>query len=489
MSTEIPFPSEVPEARCWPAREGRAWRADGEFVLYWMTANRRPRFNFSLQRAVEWARHLHKPLVILEALRAGYRWNAPRFQRWVMQGMEDNLAWFEHKPVTYYPYVEHRPDDDKGLLESLAGRASLVVGDHFPSFFLPHMVQAAADKLPVLLELVDSNGLLPLEAAPKVYGRAVDFRRFLQKSLAPHLEQFPLDDPLKGSRLPHLQGTLPEWKRWKPLSAQQLAGPLDDFHTSGPAQEVSERGGFRAAEAALGRFWKQRLPHYLQRSQPSERFQSGLSPYFHWGHLSVHQVFAELSVQQHWNPGKMVRKATGSKDGAWGMSEQAEAFLDEMVTWRELGYNLTHRSDDYESYESLPEWARKTLEDHLHDERPHLYKLEALEAGATYDPLWNAAQRQIVEEGRIHNYMRMLWGKKVLEWTRHPREALEILTELNNRYALDGRNPNSYSGILWCFGRYDRPWFERPIFGKVRAMTSESTARKFDMEGYLKRWS
>ena len=171
------------------------------------------------------------------------------------------------------------------------------------------------------------------------------------------------------------------------------------------------------------------------------------------------------------------------------MSEAAEAFLDELVTWREIGFNMCWQGEDYERYESLPDWAIKTLAVHAKDRRRYLYSLGDFEAAATHDPLWNAAQTQLLIEGRIHNYLRMVWGKKILEWTPSPREALEVMIELNNKYALDGRDPNSYTGILWCLGRYDRAWGpERPIFGKVRYMSSENTMRKVRVNEYMEKY-
>jgi deoxyribodipyrimidine photo-lyase len=173
------------------------------------------------------------------------------------------------------------------------------------------------------------------------------------------------------------------------------------------------------------------------------------------------------------------------------MSVPAEAFLDQLVTWREVGLNMcTLRPDDYMRYESLPDWAQKTLADHQKDPRGALYTRAELEGARTGDRVWNAAQRELLREGRIHNYLRMLWGKRVLEWTRTPEEALEILIELNDKYALDGRDPNSYSGIFWTFGRYDRPWGpERPVYGSVRYMSSANTVKKLDLERYLERYA
>jgi len=172
------------------------------------------------------------------------------------------------------------------------------------------------------------------------------------------------------------------------------------------------------------------------------------------------------------------------------MSSSAERFLDELVIWRELGYNFAAHRTDYDQYRSLPEWTRNTLKSHAKDERVRLYTLQQFELAKTHDPLWNAAQSQLVQEGRIHSYLRMLWGKKILEWSKSPEEAARIMIHLNNKYGLDGRNPNSYSGIFWVFGRYDRPWAPlRPVFGTVRYMSSENTARKFRVAGYIRKFS
>lgn len=446
-------------------------QAVGEFVIYWMTAQRRPFFNFALERAVEWARKLNKPLLVLEALRYDYPWACPRFHRFVADGMEDNFQHFLGTAATYFPYIEPEKDHSKGLLAGLAARACLVVGDEYPCFFLPRLAEAAA-ALPVCLELVDGNGLLPLRAAPKCFERAVDFRRFLQKSLAGHLRQRPLPDPLAGVSLPRLP--------------QQYEMPLLP-HLSGPPV-VGLRGGHVAAQRVLDDFVQDKLKDYHQRSEPGIDVASGLSPYLHFGHVSVHQILEEVA-EEGWSVDKIRYRPTGTKEGSWGMSGNAEAFLDELVTWRELGFNFCHFRRDYGRYESLPGWARQTLEEHAADPRPELYDLEELDRGKTGDAVWNAAQRQLREEGRIHNYMRMLWGKKILEWSPDPRRALQVMIELNNQYALDGRDPNSYSGIFWCLGRYDRPWFERPIFGTVRYMSTSATARKFkSLKQYLERW-
>lgn len=473
-------------------------RATGDFVLYWMIAFRRLTSNFSLQRAVELAVELRKPLVIFEPLRIGYRWASDRIHRFVLDGMVDNAAQVASlKPpgVTYYPYLEPQPDADKGLLAALAQRASVVVTDDFPCFFLPRMVASAAARLAVRLESVDSNGLLPLRATDRVFTTAFSFRAFLQKQLPPHLHDFPKANPLKGVQLPSLKSLPPEiTTRWPAVSKKLLSGDASELHSLPIDHSVGivrARGGSTAARQRLTKFLKLHLSEYAAgANDPDADNRSGLSPYLHFGHISSHELFHALMLREGWSPASLGEKTGGKREGWWGVSSGAESWLDEFVTWRELGYNMTSHRDDYDHYESLPDWARATLAKHERDPRAFVYSLDEFAAGATHDPLWNAAQTQLVLEGRIHNYLRMLWGKKILEWSESPRDALATMIELNNKYALDGRNPNSYSGIFWTLGRYDRPWGpERPIFGKVRYMSSENTARKCRVDRYLSCYS
>jgi deoxyribodipyrimidine photo-lyase len=223
---------------------------------------------------------------------------------------------------------------------------------------------------------------------------------------------------------------------------------------------------------------------------PSADVTSGLSSYLHSGHIGSHGVLKALSEREEWQVSDLHLDARGKLRGFWNMSEQAETFLDQLVTWRELGFNMAWQRSDYSTYAAQPEWARRTLAKHGGDLRSPTYSLAQLEAAETHDELWNAAQRQLVGEGRIHNTVRMLWGKKVLQWTPDPELAFEILVRLNDRYALDGSDPNSYSGVGWCLGRYDRAWGpERLVFGTVRYMSSTQSRRKWKPSGYLRRWA
>ena len=488
--------SEVPELRVRTGSFGSTGsfgevRADGSYVLYWMIANRRPGWNYSLQRAIDWALALQKPLVVLEALRSDYRWASDRFHHFVIQGMADNSAHFRNKPVFYYPYLEPEPSRGAGLLKSLAADACMVVSDDFPCFFLPKILRAAARQIRVRFELVDSNGIVPMRATEKTFLRAFDFRRFLQKRLPDFLLESPAPSPFSHVELPLLD-SVPETVscRWPIPDVEAMAAdlkwmrhiPID--HQVGVA---SARGGFKAAEVRLGTFLENRLHSYGERpSHLQEEGTSGLSPYLHFGHISAHEIVAKTLSSASWSFDRLAERSSGSSKGWWGIDGNVESFLDQLITWRELGYNMCSHRNDYDRYSSLPEWAQKTLEAHLRDQRDFQYALSEFESSATHDALWNAAQTELVREGRIHNYLRMLWGKKILQWTESPRDALSIMIELNNKYALDGRNPNSYSGIFWILGRYDRAWGpERPVFGKIRYMSSKNTARKYKVADYI----
>ncbi len=463
------------------------------YVLYWMIASRRCDYNFALDRAIDWARELGKPLMVLEPLRCGYRWASDRLHRFVIDGMAENARRFENTGVYYYPYVEPKAGAGKGLLDAVARHAAVVVTDDYPCFFLPRMVRAAGRKLPVRLEAVDGNGLLPLRAVDKIYPTAYSFRRVLQKTLPSHFDDFPRRNPLARLNLPERKQRPQGTSEWPPATAALLEGRGDELaglpiDHEVPAAELT--GGHRAARLRLTRFLGEHLPRYDERrNHPDEDVTSGLSPYLHFGHISSHEVFSELMDHEGWTTGRISTRADGRREGWWGAGKSAEAFLDQLVTWRELGLNMTWQRDDYDRFDSLPDWAIATLEEHASDERRYTYELDRFERARTHDALWNAAQNQLRREGRLHNYLRMLWGKKILEWTPNPRRALDVMLTLNDKYALDGRDPNSISGIFWVLGRYDRPWGpEREIFGKIRYMSSENTRRKLNVKSYLTRY-
>jgi deoxyribodipyrimidine photo-lyase len=399
-----------------------------------MTAYRRRHFNFALERAAFWTAELRKPLLILEPLACRYPWANARIHTFVMQGMRHNISEFKNSAATYYPFVERFPGEGRKLLSELGQHACIVITDDFPAFEFPRWIASAAERLPVLLEKVDSNGLFPMRATNRVFKTASSFRTFLMKQPTPAM---PVSDPLADLDIPRL--------KLAPIRDETLSS-LPSVIDRSVEPVTSMPGGAAAARI--------RLQMFISGNSVS----SGLSPYLHFGHISAHEAYLKV--------------ITSRRAGT-------ERFIDQLTTWRELGFNMCALSSDYDQYDSLPEWAKNTLAKHTVDARPFLYSLEQFEAAATHDPVWNMAQTQLLTTGVIENRLRMLWGKKILEWSPTPNEALEIMIHLNNKYALDGRDPNSYSGIFWILGRYDRPWGpERKIFGLIRYMSSQNTARK-----------
>lgn len=448
----------------------------GDHVLYWMIAARRSTWNFALDHALARAKECGRPLIVLEPLRVGYQWASDRFHAFVMQGMADNAAAFAKAGIAYHAYVEREPGDDKGLLEALAKKACVVVTDEQPGFFLPRMIASAAKRLAVRVEMVDGNGILPLRASG-AFSTAMAFRRHFQKTSGPHLLDMPHQRLGKHATADIPGAVLRKWPSGMPDLAKL---PID--HAIPP---VAYKGGSKAAQAQANAFFADRFARYADERNGDAP--SGLSPYLHFGHISSHALVHRALTDHDWDPSRL-GKANGKREGWWGLPNYAESFLDELITWRELGYGFCHHRADYDQYASLPDWAQATLTSHAKDPRPYVYSLAELDAAETHDEIWNAAQRQLVVEGRIHNYLRMLWGKKILEWSKTPQAALAVLIELNNKYAVDGRDPNSYSGIFWTLGRFDRPWGPiRPIFGTIRYMSSDATRKKLDLSDYLKK--
>jgi deoxyribodipyrimidine photo-lyase len=400
--------------------------------------------------------------------------------------------------VAYLPLLEESPGQSVQVLSELVRRSCCLIADDFPSRYHTKRLAQISEDSPVLVEKVDSNGLVPMKSVDKVYARAFGFRRFLHKNLYRHFEHFPVQEPLQIAGKAVLKRSLdlrsiPNLNHFTTRSSTELVGEeaLRSLPIDHSVRPVTTCGGESEARQCLEDFVNLRLHEYSKlRNHPELDRTSQLSPFLHQGHISSHQILQAIAKAEEWSPSSLSSEGRGQRDGWWKMSPSSEAFLDELVTWRELGFNMAWQCPDYDKFESLPDWARKTLNDHAADPRNPCYTLSELEQASTHDSLWNAAQVQLVEEGRIHNYLRMLWGKKILEWTPSPQIALDVMIELNNKYALDGRDPNSYTGIAWVLGRYDRPWGpERPIFGKIRYMSSKNTGRKFPVKNYILRYS
>jgi deoxyribodipyrimidine photo-lyase len=459
-----------------------------EYVLYWMQAARRLEWNHALDYALASARELARPLVVFEALRIDYPWASRRLHRFVLEGMRENAARAAAAGFAYWPFVETRRGEGRGLLRRLAARACLVVTDDFPAFIVPAQSEALARAAEVPVVAIDSNGIVPLARLGAAVSAAAHLRPRIHKEFAEAWAHRASARPRPMARARAPEAPFETW------NAPEIGAFVDALAVDASVPPVAQTpGGTRAGRARLRAFVTRRLRGYAERrsqpSAPDAGHASGLSPYLHFGHVSIQEVAeAVLAATGGWTPEELRVHHRGRREGYFADDPDVNAFLDEALTWRDVGYHWQReRGRDGLALETaLPSWALATLGAHASDRRPWLYGADELEAGATHDPLWNAAQRELVATGTIHNYMRMLWGKKVLEWSASPAEAYRVLVHLNNKYALDGRDPSSWSGILWCFGLFDRPWApERKVLGSVRYMSSENTARKFRLGPYL----
>ena len=447
-----------------------------ELVLYWMQGvTLRSRANFALNFAIEQANVLGLPVVVYHGLRHDYPWASDRLHTFILESAADLEIGFQARGIQYALYLETRSElarrkvGAESPLVGLGRRAALVVTDFFPTFIQPRQLAALRARLDAPVVAVDSATVVPMKAHDREYPVARSIRPVLMAALPHHL--YPVGDSEPRVRrpveLPFDPVRVPTGPSQRAAVAA-LCAKCDIDHGVAPAPGI--RGGERAARERLHRFISHGLPRYAaDRNDPNVDATSRLSPYLHFGNLSIQEVLLTA------------RKA--------GPAAAYAKFLDEALVWREISHNLAYRRRRHRTLEAVPEWARRELEDHAADPRPALYGEAELEAGRTESELWNACQTSLRQDGELHNYVRMLWGKSVLLWTPGPAEALRILEHLNHKYALDGRDPSSYGGILWCFGRFDRPFYRRPIFGTVRYMSLGTQARKFDVQAYIDRYS
>jgi len=479
---------------------------DGRVVVYWMTSARRPKWNHALEHAIDLAREHDLPLVVIECLALRHRWANDRISTFVLQGMVDNRDAFESSGVSYIPYAETKTGEASGLLKGWLQVAKMAVIDDYPTYYPQHVLNTALTVNPCELHVVDSNGFMAMRAQGRDFSTAYSLRRHLHKTIREHMFEFPLAAPLEGtSDLKPLDPSLPPHVfdatqtpmtpyefLWRVAEGgdvgRQALSTLSIDHTVAPVN--GKKGGHVEGRRRWKEFFRERLSDYHEkRNEPQERGASGLSPWLHFGHISVHNILHDLFAYHQWDVSMVNLPNDGRRAGWWGLPEPVEAFLDQIVIWRDIGFIHCAMVENHTEYASLPEWAKATLAEHSSDPRPYIYSFEQLEQAQTHDPLWNAAQNQLRSEGIIHNYLRMLWGKKILEWSPDPATAMEWMIHLNDKWALDGRDPNSYTGIGWVLGKFDRGWTERPVYGKIRCMTSASTARKYKTKSYVDKYA
>ncbi|MEX0945162.1 MAG: hypothetical protein WDZ38_05755 [Balneolaceae bacterium] len=463
---------------------------EGEYVLYWMQINRRFHYNFALEYAISWANKLNKPLLIFEAFSCDYPWATDRTHTFMMQGMKEHLDTIDRRSVNYLPFVEKEPGQYDQLLMKLSEKAAYLVTDEYPVFIMRMRNETYPEKLDIPYTSIDSNGLIPLGLTEKDPYSAYLFRKIMQKNFIEAYTTPPKEDPLdelKNRSHIDFPATLFRDLPDAESSLNDIEGFISELPLNHHVKPINWHGGRSAALKMLDHFLETGLMQYSEkRNDPDEKKTSQLSAWLHFGRISEYEIVKAVLENQPdgWDLDK-VSYNNGSREGFFNGDPSIDAFLDEVITWREVGFHFAHHRDDYDQLNSLPDWALQTINDHREDPREWTYSYEELAQSKTHNDVWNAAQTQLREEGMIHNYLRMLWGKKVIEWTKDPETALQYLIDLNNTYAIDGRDPNSYSGIFWCFGRFDRAWQERQIFGKLRYMTTESAQKKVKMKEYL----
>ncbi len=447
-------PERVSRLNDAPVRQG------GQYVLYWMQQAQRAHGNHALELAITLGNELGLPVVVGFGLTDDYPEANERHYAFMLEGLAETAVALRRRRIRL---VLRRGSPERVALD-LAGEAALVVCDvgHLRHQRAWRRTVAGAAGCEVLA--VETDLVVPLATASAKLEVAA---RTLRPKLHRQLDRFlvPLDeqDVARSS----LDLELPA--DGDPRDVDRLLAGLRIDRSVGRVSRF--RGGLTEARRRLARFVEQALPGYgAARSDPSAPRCSNLSPYLHFGQIGPLEV--ALAVRQ--------AAEAGNEDRA--------SFLEELIVRRELAHNFVAYCDSYDSYGGVPEWARRTLAAHAADPRPQLYDEPALVAGRTHDRYWNAAMREMRETGFMHNYMRMYWGKKILEWSPSPEEAFATALRLNNRYFLDGRDPNSFTGVAWCFGRHDRPWAERPVFGSVRYMNAAGLERKFAIGDYV-RWT
>jgi deoxyribodipyrimidine photo-lyase len=439
-------------------------RQGARYVLYWMQIHRRAHQNQALNFAIERANALGLPVVVYEGLRPDYDQANDRIHQFIIEGAIDNHTHFVQRGIRYCFYL--MPDPQTGnrrAVAQLAQEAALIVTDDFPAFIIPRHNRAIVKQVDCPVYAVDANGVIPIREMKHEEYAARTIRPKIHRLLPAYL--WPIREIHPRVKQANLRLNLREETSLVNAEVPSLLRKTAVDHAVQPSRLY--HGGRTEALKRLNLFVSKRLRNYNKgRNISGEHWTSELSPYLHFGHISAMEVaLAALEAE--------------------APAECIDAFLEELIVRRELSYNFCHFNPKHATFEALPAWARQTLFAHEKDKRPYVYAPEQFEAADTHDEIWNLSQRELLATGKIHGYMRMLWGKKIIEWSKTPQLALETMIRLHHRYALDGRNPNTYTGILWCFGKHDRAWGpQRPVFGLVRYMSSERTRRKINFEAY-----
>ncbi|MEN6329710.1 MAG: deoxyribodipyrimidine photo-lyase [Methanobacteriaceae archaeon] len=428
---------------------------DGNYVLYWMQASVRAHYNHALEYAVRNANKLKKPLLVYFGLIDDFPEANQRHYYFLLEGLKETQQELKKKDINMV--VQHQEPVEGAL--KMAEESSLLVTDRGYLPLQRQWRQDVAEGIECPMIQVESDVVVPVEtASPKEEYMAGTIRRKIQKQWDYFLV------PLKMGK-PHESSLDLKFDTLNLENTEKILTRLKIDDGVGVVDWI--QGGNLQARNHLNYFLKNKLDHFGDlRNDPTRNYLSNMSPYLHFGQISP--LYIALQVLKTRSPG-------------------VEGYLEELIIRRELSMNFVFYDSDYDNFNCLPAWAQKTLLEHARDQREYEYTVDELEIAQTHDPYWNAAQKEMVHRGKMHGYMRMYWGKKILEWTRNPMQAYHVALYLNNKYELDGRDPNGYTGVAWCFGKHDRAWKEREIFGKVRYMNDKGLRRKFRIDRYVER--
>jgi deoxyribodipyrimidine photo-lyase len=435
-------------------KEGQAEKGP---VVYWMSRDQRANDNWALLYAQALAIERKTPLIVVFCLTKEFLGATERHYLFMLQGLLAVESLLVKKNISFHLLSGNPANELPRYIRK--NNVSILVADFDPLKIKQQWKKEVSAKSNVIFHEVDTHNIVPCWiTSPKQEYGAYTIRPKIKHLLPFFLDKFPTvkHHPFSSKN------------RVKPIDWDKLLAKHRLKKTSSELTWIQP--GEKAAKKALSGFIKGKLNTYdTRRNNPVLDGQSNLSPYLHFGHLSAHRI--ALAVNESTNP-----------------QEIKESFLEELIVRRELSDNFCFYNPNYDSFEAFPEWAKKTLKAHKKDKRPYLYTLEQLEQSKTHDPLWNAAQTEMINRGKMHGYMRMYWGKKILEWTPSPEEALQYAIYLNDKYELDGRDPNGYAGIAWSIGGlHDRAWGERPVFGKIRYMSYNGCKSKFNINAYIEK--
>lgn len=428
---------------------------DGRYVLYWMQAAQRAEYNHALEYAIRSANKLSKPVVVFFGITEGWPEANLRHFYFMLEGLQETRKALETRGIQMI--IRHQ-SPDSGAAE-LAKDAALVVVDAGHLRVQKKWRARAARRIGCALHEVETNLIVPIEeASVKENFSAGTFRPRITRQLGRYLVPLRQSKPKRDSL----------GLKLATLNIDDIDAVLSGLDLDRSVATVSHfHGGTSNARRHLADFLRNKMNRFARlRNDPNADCVSNMSPYLHFGQISP--LFIAMEV---------LKRSDSAKN----------AYLEELIVRRELSYNFIFYNRDYDKFAALPPWARRTLNFHSRDKREYVYSLEQFEKAQTHDPYWNAAQQEMVLTGKMHGYMRMYWGKKILEWSKNPRTGFRIALYLNNKYELDGRDPNGFAGVAWCFGKHDRAWAERPVFGKIRYMNAAGLKRKFDADAYVKR--